>query len=81
MATSAGNNTATNVSSIGHVEPGEDFDKKVEIDDIDYAELPDLSEIEEIVESILDERDHLNNISPYIQAKYVLTRDLDCCGE
>ena len=81
MATSAGNNTASNVSSIGHIEPGDDFDKKVEIDDIDYAELPDLSEIEEIVDSILDERDHLNNISPYIQARYVLTQDLDCCGD
>jgi hypothetical protein len=81
MATSAGNNKAGNVSSIGHIEPKDDFNKGVELDDFDYAELPDLSEIEEIVDSILDERDHLNTISPYIKAKYVLTRDLNFCEE
>ena len=79
MATSAGKIKSTDVSSIGHIEPEEDFDKRIE--DADDAELPDLSEIEEIVDSILDERDHLNDISPYIQAKYVLTRDLNCSGE
>ena len=81
MAASAGNNKAANVSSIGHIEPKGDFDKGVEVDEFDYAELPDLSEIEEIVDSILDERDHLNFISPYIQAKNVLTRDINFCGE
>ena len=81
MAASAGNNKPTHVSSIGQTEPEEDFDQGVDADDIDCAELPDLSEIEEIVDSILDERDHLNDFSPYIRAKYVLTRDLNCCGE
>ena len=81
VAVSAGENEETDVSSIGHMEPDEDFVKVVEVEDIDYGELPDIFEIEEIVDSILDERDHIRNISPYIQAKSFLTRDLNFCGE
>lgn len=47
---------------------------------IEYAELPGLSEIEEIVDSLLDEGDHLKNLSPNIQAKYSLTQDLNFSG-
>ena len=46
----------------------------------EYADLPDLSEIEEIVNSILDERDHLSDISPHLQAKYSLTQNLNFSG-
>jgi len=81
------NNTEMAASNIGsevpdnhpieNIEPTDDLEQVAEDGDIEYAELPELSEIEEIVDSILDERDHFKNISPYIQAKYSLTQNLD----
>ena len=79
MTASDGENEKTGVSSIEQVEPEKDFEKVVE--DIEYPELPDLFEIEEMVNSILDERDHLNSISPYIQAEHLLTQDLNFSAE
>ena len=51
-----------------------------EDEDIEYAELPDLSDIEEIVDSILDEGDPLKNMSPNILAKYSLPQDFNFSG-
>ena len=65
---------------IENIGPTDILEEVAEGEDIEYAELPELSEIEEIVDSILDERDHLKNISPYIQAKYSLTQNLDFGG-
>jgi hypothetical protein len=62
---------------IENIEPTDDLEQVAEDGDIEYAKLPELSEIVEIVDSILDERDHFKNISPYIQAKYSLTQNLD----
>ena len=67
-------------SSIVSIEPIEDFGEVQKNEDIEYAELPDLSDIEEIVDSILDEGDPLKNMSPNIIAKYSLPRDLNFSG-
>ena len=56
--------------------PTNDLEKTVKDGAAEYADLPDLSEIEEIVDSILDEKDHLSHISPHIQAKYSLTQGI-----
>ena len=79
MTASDGEYEKTGVSSIEHLEPEKDFEKVGE--DIGYPELPDLSEIEQIVDSILDERDHLNSSSPFSQAEHLLNRELNFRGE
>jgi predicted Zn finger-like uncharacterized protein len=71
MTASDGEYEKTGVSSMEPVEPEEDFEKVGE--DIGYPELPDLSEIEQIVDSILYERDHLNSNSPLFQDEHLLT--------
>jgi len=76
MATSERKSEESDNSSIDGFESIEDFEEAEEEEGPVYAELPDLSEIEEIVDSLLDERDHLKNISPNIQAKYSLPQDL-----
>lgn len=62
------------------VEPIEDFEEVEEEKDIEYAELPSLSEIEEVVDSILDEKNYLKNISPYMQSKCTLQQDFNISG-
>ena len=63
------------------IKPLEDLEDVEKDEHIAYNELPDLSEIEEIVDSILDEKDHINKISPDIQAKCSLTQDLNFSGD
>ena len=75
MAASTGKSEKSDNSSIESIELPEDFEEVEEDERIQYGELPDLSEIEKIVDSILDERDHLKNISPNVQAKYSLPQD------
>jgi hypothetical protein len=81
MATSARKSEESDDYPIDDIRPIEDFDEVKEDEHIEYAELPDLYEIEEIVDSILDENDYLKNFSPYIQAKYSLTPDVYFYGE
>jgi len=61
--------------STKNIRPTNDFEEMVKNGATEYAGLPDIPEIEEIVDSILDERDHISNISPHIQAKYCLTQN------
>jgi predicted Zn finger-like uncharacterized protein len=77
MAISAGKCEKPDNSSNERIEPKEDSEEVAEDENIEYADLPDLSEIEKIVDSILDERDHLSDISPHIQARYSLTQNLN----
>lgn len=79
MTASDGEYEKTGVSSIEPVEPEKDLEKVGE--DIGYPELPDLSEIEQIVDSILDERDHLNSSSPLFQDEHLLNQELNFRGE
>ena len=60
-------------------EPTDDL----EGDDIDFefAELPDLSVIEEIVDSLFDEKDHINYLSPEFQEEYSLIQDINFSGD
>ena len=81
MATSARKREGSDNYPIDDIQPIEDFEEVEEDEPIEHAELPDLFEIEEIVDSILDEKDYLRNFSPYIQAKYCLTPDLHFHGE
>jgi hypothetical protein len=71
LATAAGTSEKEE-SDNNSVEPIEDFGEVEEEKDIEYPELPSLSEIEEVVDSLLDEKDHLKNISPYMQSKSTL---------
>ena len=81
MATSAGKSEGSENYPIDDIQPFEDFEEVEEDEPIEHAELPDLFEIEEIVDSILDEKDYLKNFSPHIQAKYCLAPDLYFHGE
>lgn len=63
------------------IKPVDDFREVAKKKDADYAELPDLPEIEKIVDSILDEKDYLGNLSPHIQAKCSLSEDLNFSAE
>lgn len=80
MIASTRNNERSKNSSGDTTEQIDSLEEIEEDEIIKNVELPDLSEIENIVDSILDERDHINNISPDIQAKYSLTQDLNFSG-
>jgi len=77
MAISAGESEKSDNSSIESIEPTDYFEELAEDDNIEYSGLPDISEIEAMVDSILDERDYINDISPNFLAKYSLTQDLN----
>lgn len=81
MVSSARKSEGSDNYPIDDIQPIGDFEEVEEDEHIEYAELPDLFEIEEIVDSILDENDYLKNFSPYIQAKYSLTPDLHFYAE
>ena len=60
-----------------NIETTDDLEKVLEEGTTDYSGLPDISEIEAMVDSIWDERDHIKDISPFFLAKYSLTQDLN----
>lgn len=67
--THMGKSDQPNRPSTDNIIPIDDLEEIVKGGATEYADLPDLLEIEKIVDSILDERDHLSDISPHIQAK------------
>ena len=62
-------------------EPADELGEVAENGDIEHANLPDLSDIEEIVDSLFDDKDHINKISPFILTKYRLSEDLNFSAE
>ena len=81
MTISAGENKKSDNSSVESIEPKDDFEEAVEDENIKYSGLPGISEIEAMVDSIWDGRDHIKDISPYFLDKYSLTQDLNIsCG-
>lgn len=62
-------------------EPADELGEVSENGDIEYADLPDLSDIEKIVDSLFDDKDHINKISPFILTKYRLSENLNFSEE
>ena len=81
IAASTGKRAKHDNSINERLEPIENLEEVEQDEQFEYAELPDLSEIEEIVDSTYDDTDHINNISPDIQANCSLSQDLILSGD